>query len=242
MDALIVDAKSYDPKTTMLIDIRSAKEIERLRIPDALVIDRAALRSRQFLKQQSLLLLGDDGGDQGTLLLAQQLKVDGFLQVAVVRNGVRGWLASQSSRQASPLANEAFKNLTALEFHNWNTQPQIKRIWLGSPKNIPAGIDIADVIDVRLAPKNENSETNFRRILAKHLAASTALLIFIPENSNTVQSEEVNRWLNEKVITDSGYRISILAEGWQGYQRFLKQQQAIVAQKDISLQRPCNAL
>jgi rhodanese-related sulfurtransferase len=242
LDEFIVDAKSYDPKKTMLIDIRPAKEIERLRIPDALAIDRAALTSRQFLKQQSLLLLGDDGDDQGTLLLAQQLKSEGFLQVAVSRNGVRGWLAAGMSVQVAPGANETLTNLTALQFHYWRTHPQTKRIWLGSPKNIPAGIDIAGVIALPSAPNTETSETAFRRMLAKHLTASTALLILIPESSDLAQIAETNRWLNDKVVTDSGYRVAIVADGWQGYQRFLNQQQAIVAQKDMSLQRPCNAL
>lgn len=242
MDTLIVDAKSYDPKKTMLIDIRAAKEIERLRIPDALSIDRAALTSRQFLKQQSLLLLGDDGDDQGTLLLAQQLKTEGFQQVAVSRNGVRGWMAAGMPMQAAPGASEGLTRLSALQFHYWHTHLQTKRIWLGSPKNIPTGIDIAGVIALPSTSKVENSETAFRRILAKHLTASTSMLILVPENSDVAQIAEANRWLNDKVVADSGYRVAVVADGWQGYQRFLNQQQAIVAQKDMSLQRPCTAL
>ena len=90
--------------------------------------------------------------------------------------------------------------------------------------------------------KSEGRDTNFRRLLTKHLTPSTALIVLVPEDNQHAQLLETSRWLTDKVVAESGYRVAVVAEGWQGYQRFLKQQQAIVAQKDMSLQRPCNAL
>jgi rhodanese-related sulfurtransferase len=242
LDKFMVDAKSYDPKNMMLIDVRAAKDVERLRIPDALAIDRSALLSRQFLKQQSLLLIGEDGDDQGTSFLAQQMKSEGFQQVAVSRHGMRGWLAAHPSIPAAPGASEALTRLTALQFHDWQTHPQVKLIWLGSAKNIPANLKVAGVIESISGSKSEGRETNFRRLLTKHLTPATALIVLVPENNEPAQMLETSRWLNDKIVAESGYRLAVVAEGWQGYQRFLSQQQAIVAQKDMSLQRPCNAL
>jgi rhodanese-related sulfurtransferase len=242
LDEFMVDAKSYDPKNMMLIDVRAAKDVERLRIPDALAIDRSALLSRQFLKQQSLLLIGDDGDDQGTSLLAQQMKSEGFQQVAVSRHGMRGWLAAHPSIPAAPGASEALTRLTALQFHDWQAHPQVKLIWLGAAKNIPVGLKVAGVIESISGSKSEGRETNFRRLLTKHLTSSTALIVLVPEDNEPAQMLETSHWLNDKVVAASGYRLAVVAEGWHGYQRFLNQQQAIVAQKDMSLQRPCNAL
>jgi rhodanese-related sulfurtransferase len=242
MNEFIVDAKSYDPKKMMLIDIRAAKDIERLHIPDALAIDRSALLSRQFLKQQSLLLIGEDGDDQGTSLLAQQMKSEGFQQVAVSRHGMRGLLAAHPTIAAAPGASEALTRLSALQFHDWQAHPQVKLIWLGSAKNIPVGLKVASVIESISGSKPEGRETNFRRLLTKHLTSSTALIVLVPEDNEPAQLLETSHWLNDKVVAESGYRVAVVAEGWQGYQRFLNQQQAIVAQKDMSLQRPCNAL
>lgn len=242
LDEFIVNAKSYDPKKTTLVDIRAAKDIERLRIPDALVIDRAALLSRQFLKQQSLLLIGDDGDDQGTSLMAQQMKTDGFKQVAVLRYGVRGWLAAHLPVQVAPGASEALTRLTTLQFHDWQAHPQVKLIWLGTVKNIPAHLKVAGVIESALGPKPGNREANFRRLLASNLTPATALIVLLPEANEPAQISETSRWLNDKTVAESGYRVALVAEGWHGYQRFLNQQHAIVAQKDMSLQRPCNAL
>jgi rhodanese-related sulfurtransferase len=241
-DEFMVDAKSYDPKNMMLIDVRTAKDIERLRIPGALAIDRSALLSRQFLKQQSLLLIGEDGDDQGTSLLAQQMKSEGFQQVAVSRHGMRGWLAAHPTIPAAPGASEALTGLTALQFHDWQAHPQVKLIWLGSAKNIPVGLKVAGVIESISGSKSEGRETNFRRLLTKHLTSSTALIVLVPEDNEPAQMLETSHWLNDKVVAASGYRLAVVAEGWHGYQRFLNQQQAIVAQKDMSLQRPCNAL
>jgi hypothetical protein len=242
VNELTVDAKSYDPKNMVLIDIRAAKDIERFRIPDALAIDRAALLSRQFLKQQSLLLIGDDGDDQGTSFLAQQMKSEGFQQVAVSRHGMRGWLAAHPSIPAAPGASEALTRLNALQFHDWQAHPQVKLIWLGTAKNIPAGLKVAGVVESVSGSKSDSRESNFRRFLTKHLTSATALIVLIPEDNEPAQALETSRWLTDKVVAESGYRVAVVAEGWQGYQRFLTQQQAIVAQKDMSLQRPCNAL
>jgi rhodanese-related sulfurtransferase len=242
LDEFMVDAKSYDPKKTKLIDVRAAKDIERLRIPDALAIDRSALLSRQFLKQQSLLLIGEDGDDQGTSLLAQQMKSEGFQQVAVSRHGMRGWLAAHPTIAAAPGASEALTRLTALQFHDWQAHPQVKLIWLGAAKNIPADLKVAGVIESVSDSKPDLREANFRRLLAKHLTSSTALIVLVPEDNEPAQMLETSHWLSDKVVTESGYRVTVVAEGWRGYQRFLNQQQAIVAQKDMSLQRPCNAL
>jgi rhodanese-related sulfurtransferase len=242
LDEFIVDAKSYDPKKMMLIDVRAAKDVERFRIPDALAIDRSALLSRQFLKQQSLLLIGEDGDDQGTSFLAQQMKSEGFQQVAVSRHGMRGWLAAHPSIPAASGASEALTRLTALQFHDWQTHPQVKLIWLGSAKNIPAGLKAAGVIESVSGSKSDSRESSFRQLLAKHLTSATALIVLLPENNEPAQMLETSRWLNDKVVAASGYRLAVVAEGWHGYQRFLNQQQAIVAQKDMTLQRPCNAL
>lgn len=242
MNEFIVDAKSYDPKNMMLIDIRAAKNVDRLRIPDALAIDRSALLSRQFLKQQSLLLIGEDGDDQRTSFLAQRMKSEGFQQVAVSRHGVRGWLAAHPSIPAAPGASEALTRLDALQFHDWQAHPQVKLIWLGAAKNIPADLKVAGVIESASGSKSEGRDTNFRRLLTKHLTPSTALIVLVPEDNQLAQMLETSRWLTDKVVAESGYRVAVVADGWQGYQRFLKQQQAIVAQKDMSLQRPCNAL
>jgi hypothetical protein len=242
MNEFMVDAKSYDPKKMTLIDIRAAKDIERLRIPDALAIDRSALLSRQFLKQQSLLLIGEDGDDQGTSFLAQQMKSEGFQQVAVSRHGMRGWLAAHPSIPAAPGASEALTRLTALQFHDWQAHPQVKLIWLGTAKNIPANLKVAGVIESTSGSKPASRESNFRRLLASNLTPATAFIVLVPEDNEPAQMLEASRWLTDKVIAESGYRVAVVAEGWQGYQRFLSQQQAIVAQKDMSLQRPCNAL
>lgn len=242
LDEFMVDAKSYDPKKMILIDIRAAKDIERLRIPDALAIDRSALLSRQFLKQQSLLLIGEDGDDQGTSLLAQQMKSEGFQQVAVSRHGMRGWLAAHPTIAAAPGASEALTRLTALQFHDWQAHPQVKLIWLGSAKNIPADLKVAGVIESASGSKPASRESNFRRLLASNLTPATALIVLVPEDNEPAQILETSRWLNDKVVAESGYRVAVVAEGWQSYQRFLTRQQAIVAQKDMSLQRPCNAL
>lgn len=242
LDEFMVDAKSYDPKKTKLIDVRAAKDIERLRIPDALAIDRSALLSRQFLKQQSLLLIGEDGDDQGTALLVQQMKSEGFQQVAVSRHGIRGWLTAHPSIPVAPGASEALTRLSALQFLDWQAHPQVKLIWLGTAKNIPANLKVAGVIESTSGSKPASRESNFRRLLASNLTPATALIVLIPEDNEPTQMLETSRWLNDKVVAESGYRLAVVAEGWQGYQRFLGQQQAIVAQKDMSLQRPCNAL
>ena len=58
----------------------------------------------------------------------------------------------------------------------------------------------------------------------------------------TVVAQHAASWLNDKLMIESGYRLAVVPEGWSGYRRFLSQQQSMLAQKDLSLQRPCSSL
>jgi rhodanese-related sulfurtransferase len=241
-DGLVIGASLYDAKTMKLVDIRSAKEIARIRIPEALTIDRSALMSRQFLRQQSLLLVGEDAEDQSLTAFSQQLRDGGFRDVAVLRNGIRGWLAAGRPAQIAPGAIQELTHLTAMQFHAWRQHRNTKFVWLGSPKTVPAELGTVDVIDVFAHGKGASRATMLQSATRQKLQPSTALIVLLPESPDVAKLEDLDSLLADAAIAASGYRLAVVSEGWSGYQKFLAQQQAMIAQKDLSLQRPCSSL
>jgi rhodanese-related sulfurtransferase len=95
-----------EPQTT-LVDVRSAPERELATIDGALQVSAAELARKPFLKDKTLVLLGNGKAERELYAACSTLKASGFRDVRVLQGGMPAWLGSGRpvlSRHA--LANE----------------------------------------------------------------------------------------------------------------------------------------
>lgn len=80
--------------STVLIDTRSAAEFANYHIDGAMNINATDLRSKAFLREKSVVLIGNGKAEREHYIVCKRLKLDGFKQVRVLQGGLPTWLAS----------------------------------------------------------------------------------------------------------------------------------------------------
>lgn len=93
-----------NPNTTP-IDVRSPAEYERVRIAGALNATVSSLRTKEFLRDKTIVLVGNGKAERELYRSCAALRSQGFKSVRVLRGGIPSWL---STRQAAvgTIANE----------------------------------------------------------------------------------------------------------------------------------------
>jgi rhodanese-related sulfurtransferase len=92
---------------TLLVDVRSAPERELATLDNALQLPASQLAGKPFLKDKTLVLLGNGKAERELYVACAGLKAQGFRDVRVLQGGLPAWLASgRPLLSRSPLANE----------------------------------------------------------------------------------------------------------------------------------------
>lgn len=79
---------------TVLVDTRSAVDFAEFHIEGAMNISATELRSKSFLRDKSVVLIGNGKAERELYIECRRLKSTGFRRVNVLRGGMPAWLAS----------------------------------------------------------------------------------------------------------------------------------------------------
>lgn len=79
--------------TPMLIDTRGAPEHDAIRIDTSVPMSPSQLRSKPFLRDRLLVLVGSGKGEEALYVACADLKARGFTRVRVLQGGMAHWLA-----------------------------------------------------------------------------------------------------------------------------------------------------
>ncbi|MFZ2313994.1 MAG: rhodanese-like domain-containing protein, partial [Methylobacter sp.] len=79
---------------TVLVDTRSAMDFAEFHIEGAMNISATELRSKSFLRDKSVVLIGNGKAERELYIECRRLKSTGFRRVNVLRGGMPAWLAS----------------------------------------------------------------------------------------------------------------------------------------------------
>ncbi|MDD5412016.1 MAG: rhodanese-like domain-containing protein, partial [Methylobacter sp.] len=84
------------------MDTRSAVDFAEFHIEGAMNISTTELRSKPFLRNKSVVLIGNGKAEREQYIECRRLKSTGFRQVNVLRGGMPVWLASGRSVLGQP--------------------------------------------------------------------------------------------------------------------------------------------
>ncbi len=77
---------------TVLVDTRSKAAFDRFHIDGAVNFSGAEIRTKAYLADKLIVLLGDGKGDQALYALCAELKNAGFRKTRVLRGGLQAWV------------------------------------------------------------------------------------------------------------------------------------------------------
>jgi len=168
-----------EPQTT-LVDVRSAPERELATLDGALPLTAAQLAGKPFLKDKTLVLLGNGKAERELYVACSTLKAQGFRDVRVLQGGMPAWLASGRpvlSRNA--LANEV-PHLSAPEL--WLESHFDANLVLAVPgqARVQAALPQARVIANAGLPAIQSALAAQRKA-TKNRAVAAVVLVVAPE-------------------------------------------------------------
>lgn len=86
---------SYSKSDTLVVDVRANAEFVRYHIANAMNLSLAELKTKDFLKNKAVTLVGNGKGEQELYAACADLKAAGFGKVHVLRGGMMAWLAER---------------------------------------------------------------------------------------------------------------------------------------------------
>jgi rhodanese-related sulfurtransferase len=83
---------SLQQPDTVLVDVRAKAAFDTMRINGAINMQAAEIRTKRYLSNKTIVLLGDGKAEQDLYALCGELKSAGFKQAKVLRGGVMAWI------------------------------------------------------------------------------------------------------------------------------------------------------
>lgn len=116
LSAAAVQAKLSAGEDLMLIDLRSARAFESIRIPGSLNLPLYALKTRSHLRSSNLALVDEAGGDPALEQECRQLRQNGFPAIWILRGGLNAWRQAGGKLQGDAFAAGKVDRLSPADF------------------------------------------------------------------------------------------------------------------------------
>lgn len=98
-----------------LVDVRSPSEYDRYRIADSINIPLHIVKTKEFLKSTSVVLVGEGRSTTELEKLCGELKQVGFARMAVLDGGLLAWYVSKRGLEGDAIAQSKLNLMSAEE-------------------------------------------------------------------------------------------------------------------------------
>ncbi len=142
-----------------LVDVRSPKDFERLRIPGSINIRLYFIKTKSFLKSTPIVLV--NGGFSYTQLLAECRRLEdmGF-SVSILDGGITAWRLNAGALVGDLLALNDIRRLSSQQFYQESPYDNHLVIEISpirseiSKQLLPQAVHLPDLADARIIPPN----------------------------------------------------------------------------------------
>lgn len=205
-------------KAPVLVDVRPSIDFGNLRIPASLNIPSHAIKTKSFLKSESLVLL-NAGNDYRRLKdLAEELIKFGFSSVSILKGGLNGWMQSGGALTGNIFERKKIRAIRPVILYKDRNLPGVYVIEI-EDSNVPASEPVFPGKNYRLSFSGDVSELfeNIQRIIPENEKTNILYAVLLAEDPDVI-----NR-LNTPYI-DCPFPVFFLEGGMKRYQAFLENQ------------------
>jgi rhodanese-related sulfurtransferase len=221
------------------IDVRSLAETKAIQLPGALRIAMTELRTKTFLKNASIVLVGSGRDDGDIATTCGELKRSGFPSVIALRGGVRAWIAGGRPILGEAAALQGLDLIAPMEF-----QRQAARApWIVVGVDLPSSVILpGSPTDYRAIAAHEDAGRVVSEIRSEQAkwrgqkaeSRPTAIIVV------TVDADHARR-ARDALRTAQVSDVFVLQGGVAAYRDFLNQQHGIAAASGKALVRQCGS-
>jgi rhodanese-related sulfurtransferase len=197
----------------VLVDVRNEPAFKAVHIPGALHIPLYSVRTKQFLRNKTIVLVNEGYGRSALEMACEELERSGFKSVSILRGGLNAWRRAGGPLDGQPRAIVHTAHMSPQAFH----EARCMNDWV----IIDADTIPSDDLDLLLPPHRKvpfveadpSYADRISALVEKNDRSSPVLIL----TSDGQRYEDIEQSL-EAVDADIFY----LEDGVEGYVRFLK--------------------
>lgn len=213
-----------------LVDVRPAAEFERFHIDGSTNIPLHAIKTKPFLRQKTIVLVGRGAVQLPLEEQCARLKADGY-RVSVLSGGVKAWKENAGSFFGAVPDVLSLSTISASELYE-ATHTE-KWLIVVSKAERPVAKH-ASVVAMTIDPANRVlAERNLQKLKALQTAKGARVVI---ANANGENYQPIEQLVRKAGLRDVWY----LAGGTRSYADFIAQHNAMLERLDNPTRRRCN--
>lgn len=225
--------KTKAQRKYIIIDVRDVDTFRKYHIPGSVNVRPHTIRIQTHLKDKPLLLINEGRTATGLLTLCRQLRKSGFSSVNVLQGGLLAWKKNVSPLTGDPISQNALYLMQPQELYHEKEGGGHIIVDLTGKMMKPYSDDFPIMITVSPDTGEKALLRKIRRIKSqKNKKNQNPYIIFISNNDrHYVRIQKMKQLTHNETVL-------FLKGGLAGYQRFLKRKTAMIAKKDLVLQKP----
>lgn len=220
--AASIMARASDARP-LFVDVRDSIAFEQFRIPGSLNVPLHAIKTKRFLKSHALVLVNEGRSPSELQAACNELKKDGFGNVAVLSGGLKAWRASGGALEGEIFPQDKLDLIPPAQlfeeaaYDDWlilsvaAVNKTELRKWL--PHAEPLG---------RAYQKKMMLASRVKAVAASRKMPVARLNVVIVDDDGS-QREKINAITDRQKLKNVFY----LEGGLQGYREFLRSQAAV---------------
>jgi len=217
-----------DKQDVVLVDIRNKAEFEKFRIPDSINIPLFAVKTKDFLKSKSLILI-NEGYNQTQLRQAcEELNAAGF-RASFIYGGLNAWKENRGLIEGDPFAQQELNKIKPLDFLAEKDDDNRIIIDVSSSDTKNNRSLLPKSLHIPYQKDENNFVSAFQRELAKQKDKPFSSVLIVSQNGD--QYENIQKAVRKADVKN----VFFLRGGIEAYQKFSDEQKVIRQEKDASV-------
>ena len=217
-----------DKQDIILVDIRNKAEFEKFRIPGSINIPLFAVRTKVFLKSQSLILINEGYNQNQPRQACEELNSAGF-RASFIYGGLNAWKESGGQIEGDPFAQKELDKVTPLDFFAEKDDENRIIIDVSSSENKNSRSLLPKSLHVPYLKDEKSFVSAVQDALAKHKDKPFSSVLIVSQNGD--QYEDIRKAVRKADVKN----VFFLKGGIEAYQKFSDEQKVIRQEKDASL-------
>ena len=223
----LVTERIKDKQEIVFIDIRTKEEFEKSRIPGSLNIPLYAIKTKNYLKPKSVVLV-NEGYNFGQLEKeCRQLRDFGFIKTSILAGGLYSWMKNGSILEGDAFVQKDLNKIDPGDFFPDKDYEEWVIIDVTASEESDYQNLIPQAIHIPYINDEEQFIPDFKTAITRH-SNNNAFRNILITNASGEQYEEIERLIQKSGIVDN---IFYLKGGLKGYMAFLRKQVLIHQQE-----------
>jgi len=207
----------------LFVDIRNKEAFDRLRIPGSIHVPLYALKTKPFLKDKPLVLVGEGYPNFALEQLCKDVRAAGFNKTSILNGGLRSWIQKKGPIEGDAFAAHEVSRVPPKVFLAQKDAPAWLVITVSDSGTSSSQPLIPGAVPLPLQGGPQKFVSTLKTILSSKPGSPQVSILVCDERGESYESIEIA--LQQQEI----HKVFYLKGGLEAYRAF-RQQQSLLAQ------------